>query len=65
MNFNNFFAVFYQFVLLAWLTMMILVAYNMDISTLEAIGAGVITGVLLGSEKDILQFYFRKSKGGS
>jgi len=65
MNFNNFFTIFYQFVFLAWLTIMVMVAYNLDISTLEAMGAGVITGVLLGGEKDILQFYYRKSKGGS
>ena len=63
-NFNNFFAIFYQFFFLAWITIMVLIAYNLDLSTLEAIGAGVITGVLLGIEKDIGQFYFRKRSGG-
>jgi len=60
MTFNNFFAIFYQFFLLAWFTLLVMVVYNLDVSTLEAIGAGVITGVLIGGEKDILQFYFRK-----
>ena len=60
MNFNNFFAVFYQIIFFAWISIMVLIAYNLDLSTLEALGAGVITGVLLGIEKDIGQFYFRK-----
>ena len=65
MTFNNVFAIFYQFFLLSWFTIIVLVVYNMPISTLEAIGAGVITGVLIGIEKDIGQFYFRKAKNGS
>lgn len=61
-QFNDLLALLYLPFVLVWLVLVCLAVKFLDMSTVEALGLGTATGILLAILKDIFQFYFRKAQ---
>lgn len=58
-QFNDLLALIYLVFVLVWIAGVAALIKLVGISTIEALGLGTATGVLLAILKDVFQFYFR------
>jgi len=61
-TFNDLLALLYLPFVLVWLVLVCLAVKFLNMSTVEALGLGTATGILLAILKDIFQFYFRRAQ---
>lgn len=50
----------FMFFLATWFTLLVIIAEFYTLDTIQALGLGTVTGILLKSFSDMWQFYFRK-----